>query len=448
MLTTLTGGPSDPATTPSDQVIRNGSIGGASGVLRLLDQLSTESHHPELQTCPLFFWGHSAAGNFGFSFAALHPDRTLGVVFYHSNMRGARVDVKTTGSVPVLLLAGEKDTVSGIEDAHRLWELGRAAGAPWAFAIQPGEPHESAEGFKKANLLMLPWAAEVIRQRVSKSQLRAINEHSSWLGNNVSGDILQSAAFHGETVNMSWLPDEASAKAWKALSGGTTNRVPLLVPKKSLAQKQVTVSRQVLSQYTGIYQLSPDADLVLVVNGRRTRIAGKNPLAPHFNILISLDEEQLVWQIPGERLLSLIPDSDSHFSAKTVDTEMDFTRDDRGSVTHLVLTHRDVLGHESKLVAQRLPEREAARILPTTLEDYVGAYELQPGIKLVITVEDGQLMAEPDSGFKEPFFPLSETAFGSRLVNAEIRFIKNVVGTPTSLILHQGGVDTEARRLP
>lgn len=158
-------GPERPPTPPAEQVVRNAAIGGGRGLLDLLEQVGRTTGHPELDSVPLLLWGFSAAGNFGVSFAATHPERTLGFVRYHSNMRGLAVDLSHLGGFPALIVAGENDDVAGVADSRDFYHQGREHGAEWTFLLEPDMPHypEGAE-FDASVARMLPWIEQVLKR--------------------------------------------------------------------------------------------------------------------------------------------------------------------------------------------------------------------------------------------------------------------------------------------
>jgi hypothetical protein len=104
-----------------EQVVRNAAAGGGEGVVALLNRLAADSGHDELRTVPLLFWGFSASGSFGTTFAMLHPNRTIGFVRFNSHSRELPVAVEALRHTPALLLAGGTDAVAGSEDAEKLW---------------------------------------------------------------------------------------------------------------------------------------------------------------------------------------------------------------------------------------------------------------------------------------------------------------------------------------
>jgi len=193
------------------QPVRNAAAGGAQGVLALLERFAADARRPELREAPLFFWGVSASGNFGSTFAMLHPTRTIGLVRYQSHLRGLAVDPKVIHEIPLLLIAGEADTTAGVEDSQRMWNEGRREDAPWTFVIQPGQKH--GQGLDEATEFILAWMAEVIRLRAGEGGLRRIDERQGWRGDNRTFEIAPA----GESTG--WLPDERTAKMWRSLAG-------------------------------------------------------------------------------------------------------------------------------------------------------------------------------------------------------------------------------------
>jgi hypothetical protein len=200
--------------------------GGADGLVLLLQRLAQESGHPELANTPLVFWGHSTAGPFGPSFAALHPERTVAFIRYHSGPTPGG-DLKVIGHIPALFFCGGKDTGvdangrSCTDSARALWASGRALGAPWTFAVEPDATHGDVKDLPKANDLLVPWITAVLRQRLSSdgSTLRAVTEGSAWLGNNRTGELALYGTFAGSKAEASWFPDEPSARAWQIVTG-------------------------------------------------------------------------------------------------------------------------------------------------------------------------------------------------------------------------------------
>ena len=52
---------------------------------RIMRELARETEHPELATCPIIPFGHSAQATFPWNFAAWNPERTLCIISYHGD---------------------------------------------------------------------------------------------------------------------------------------------------------------------------------------------------------------------------------------------------------------------------------------------------------------------------------------------------------------------------
>ena len=127
--------------------------------------------------------------------------------------------MKVLTKIPALLIAGGKDERAGIEDAETLWKMGRSAGAPWTFAIEPDASHADEKAFVSTQGLMFPWISAVVSQRVTSgsTRLRDVIDASGLLGNTHNGQIAPYATFQGVKTEASWLPNEETARGWQGV---------------------------------------------------------------------------------------------------------------------------------------------------------------------------------------------------------------------------------------
>jgi pimeloyl-ACP methyl ester carboxylesterase len=203
-------------------VVRSAGVGGGDGLLKLLERFAQESGHQELKDLPLLLVGHSAAGSFTSTFAALHPQRTIAFVRYHSagaGMLGA--DVGVLSQIPALLLVSGTDLAAALESAERSWKNGRSIGAPWTFGVEPDADHGEPESLKTATDLIVPWIRAVVDQRLSQASrpMHVVTDASAWMGNNQTREVASATTFPGSKLEASWLPDAQSARAWQAVIG-------------------------------------------------------------------------------------------------------------------------------------------------------------------------------------------------------------------------------------
>ena len=208
--------------------LRNAALGGGEGRLMLLERLASESGHREVAMAPLLLWGHSRTGHFAATFAALHAQRTVAIVGYHSGAGGmAGHDLNVLSKIPTLILMAKADIPNADRPEFRwppaetIWRRGRAVEAPWTFGIEPDAVHQNPNDLKKANVLVIPWITAVLRQRLSPSggDLRAVTDGPAWFANIQTGDIAPSAVYSGTKRDANWLPDEQSARGWRVAVG-------------------------------------------------------------------------------------------------------------------------------------------------------------------------------------------------------------------------------------
>ena len=92
-------------------------------------------------------------------------------------------------------------------------------------------------------------------------------------------------------------------------------------------------------------------------------------------------------------------------------------------------------------------ERKEITLDPKVLARYVGAYQMAPGVNMLVTLEDNQLFSKLGNQGALPIFPESETMFFYKAVDAQIEFPKDGQEKASQLTLHQNGRDQVAKRL-
>ena len=202
---------------PEKQVIRNAALGGGDALLALLDRFAELPGYAAVKKAPLLLWGFSASGSFVTTFAAAHPERTLGFVRYHSHARNLPVNMTVISKLPALIIAAADDKTAGVDDARDFSRQGRAARAPWTFAVHPQQAHGG--GLSESKAFMLAWIEAVTRQRLGGSGSLAVAA-AGWLGNATTRSAFHAGDYEASLVEATWLPDEHTAKLWQALIKG------------------------------------------------------------------------------------------------------------------------------------------------------------------------------------------------------------------------------------
>jgi hypothetical protein len=135
-------------------------------------------------------------------------------------MAGGEVPFMTR--VPALFLVGGKDTATGapggwttgFDGARALWQFGRSGRGPWTFAVDPEADHASMAALERSNALTIPWIAAVVRLRLGPdATLSQVVDTSGWTGSIETGEVVRASS----VTTGSWLPDEESVSAWRAL---------------------------------------------------------------------------------------------------------------------------------------------------------------------------------------------------------------------------------------
>jgi D-alanyl-D-alanine carboxypeptidase len=83
-----------------------------------------------------------------------------------------------------------------------------------------------------------------------------------------------------------------------------------------------------------------------------------------------------------------------------------------------------------------------------TLDRYVGAYVLSPTFTLTISRQGDQLISQGTNQGPAPIYASAPGEFFLKIVNAQISFTQTGDAPATALVLHQGGRDQTAPRVP
>jgi hypothetical protein len=208
--------------------------------VRALDALAGASGRAEVARCPIVLFGHSSAGQLVAAMSSVLAGRTAGFVVYKGGARtrgGAFVHEKLLMSeehlrVPGLVVVAERDP-AGLRDASiRLVQRGRARGARWALAIEPGGGHCDLGATRG---LTVPFVEEVLGARLGPGGLADLDEGAGRLGQlsfhregkgEESRDVVDRASiwrwgrYPWERAGGQWLVSARFALAWLRFARG------------------------------------------------------------------------------------------------------------------------------------------------------------------------------------------------------------------------------------
>ncbi len=172
-----------------------------------------------------------------------------------------------------------------------------------------------------------------------------------------------------------------------------------------------------------------------------TKIAGTYEFNPEANMVITMSDGKLSATLGTQETKQLIAESATRFFARDIDAELVIEQDSSGAVTAIVLRQD---GEEHR--AKRVVEPVEVKLPPEVLLRYAGTYQIAPGVDVVMTVEDGRLVAKPPSDPKQELFAESENKFFFRTFNAQVEFTRNKAGQTTGLIFRNAGSESRATR--
>lgn len=222
------------------------------------------------------------------------------------------------------------------------------------------------------------------------------------------------------------------------------------IPQKGLGVVVLTNSSEDIDDI-GLHVLDPKFELKAVrkttpVQGAMLDdYSGYYELQPGVVFHITREGNQLFAQLTGQDKYPVYPESDTKFFYKVVDAQLTFVRGGDGKVEHLVL-HQNGDHKAKKLTDYKPSVHVEVPVDVAILAQYVGKYELTPGVQFDVILDSGQLKIRLANQPRFPVYPESETKFFYKAVDAQITFVKDESGRVTGLILHQGGLDQSAKK--
>ncbi len=190
---------------------------GAASDQQLSDgiaQAAALSGHPELADARLLLYGISQGAPEAVGFAQRNPQR-VGALFLKVPL-GAGPLTGDALDIPGYIVLHERDDLVDNATLRARFAAYRAAGAPWALALEPGALHASLSPAERDVTLawmrtIVPlWDAGPFRQRMPQV---------GWFGDPLSGEIAHAGKFTGDLATASWFPMQRLATQWAAFTG-------------------------------------------------------------------------------------------------------------------------------------------------------------------------------------------------------------------------------------
>ncbi len=168
----------------------------------------------ELLDAPILLYGMSGGGNQAWGFTQRNPERVAALFLRVPQSAGP-----LTGPalhVPAYMVLGELDINVDNTMLRATFEAHRAAGAPWALAVEPGAVHFSLTPAQRE--LTVDWMRAILplgQARPFRQQWPRVG----WFGDPTTGQIARVQPFAGGRSTASWFPTRPLAVQWAAFIG-------------------------------------------------------------------------------------------------------------------------------------------------------------------------------------------------------------------------------------
>ncbi len=176
------------------------------------------SGHPELDSVPILFTGHSAGGQAAYEFNAWHPERVIAFTVSKGGYYLTWQASERARANPAVLCGGEKDLEGRVAAIHRLFDSNRPLGAFWSMEVEEDQGHD----FGRSLPLFLLHFQHALDERWPRGATRIlpVDPKRAWLADNATwkddiAKIFPAAGFKGDASHLSWLLDRDVAYVYR-----------------------------------------------------------------------------------------------------------------------------------------------------------------------------------------------------------------------------------------
>ena len=157
---------------------------------------------------------------------------------------------------------------------------------------------------------------------------------------------------------------------------------------------------------------------------------------------VTRDNDRLFAQLSGQAKHEIFPTSETKFFWKVVTAQVEFLRDDDGTLTSARHTQGGVT-----FEAPKMEEEETVKVAGDVLDLYVGKYSYKGLGVLTVRRQGDQLKAQMTGQPEFDIFPKSDNEFFWKVIRAEIKFVKDKDGSVKKAVHKQGGNTIEAKKI-
>ncbi len=205
--------------------------------------------------------------------------------------------------------------------------------------------------------------------------------------------------------------------------GDMASRLAALAIGKPYEYKEIPVKNAVLKGYEGVYENEKGEQRIITVSENQLYSQrGKNP-----------------------KYILKAYQADKFFFEDGMVT-IEFSRNKKGKIEKLVTKSRD--GNEAWIKTNKpIPVQVEVKVDEKILETYVGEYEMTPDFIFTVTREQGRLFIQATGQEKFEIGAETETKFFSKVNDAKFEFVRDASGKVTTVVLDQGGMHAEAKKI-
>lgn len=203
-----------------------------------------------------------------------------------------------------------------------------------------------------------------------------------------------------------------------------TFRLAALASGRAYEYKAIAVENTILKGYTGVYENQKGLQQI-----------------------ITLSENKLFSQLGrGPKSLLKAYQKNKFFLDSDPMQTMEFSKNKKGKIEKLIaekLTGNEVWYKTSKAISDTNGIKVDKKILMT----YVGEYEIPSVMAFSIIMEQDNLFLQTSEQDKIQMFADTETKFFLKVNDAQFEFVKDELGKVTEVILNQGVMEADAKKI-
>jgi len=174
---------------------------------------------------------------------------------------------------------------------------------------------------------------------------------------------------------------------------------------------------------------------------------GSYQIAEGFVLSIFIERDQLFAQATGQAAFGLTPSAENEFVFPAGDIRIVFDIADATRAESLTLYQGGQVTPAPRVTDDRGPQtRQEITLTEEELNDFVGEFQLAPGVLISIIVRGQQLFAQLTNQSAFPVFAYEKDRFFFKVVDAQLHFERDDKGSVIAVVLHQGG-EQRAQRI-